>query len=169
MAINVRRATVDDAASIASVLNGVIAEGNLTIFETPFSAEDERRFIESLGPRSALHLADDDGDILGVQSIDLFSAVSRSVGHVATMGTWLRSDARGRAIGRKLFDESAAFARLNGYTKIVIQVLAVNERALRFYRRLGFSDLGIARKHIRLGEVFHDEIYLEMFLDSRNP
>ena len=165
MAINVRQATLDDAAAIAAVLNGVIAEGNLTIFETPFSTEAEKRFIGALGPRSALHVAENDGDILGVQSVDQLSAVSRSVDHVATIGTWLRSDARGRGIGRMLFDESVAFAGLKGYTKIVIQVLAANERALRFYRRLGFVDIGVARKHVRLSDVFHDEIYLEKLLD----
>lgn len=156
---------MDDAAAIAGVLNAVIAEGGLTIFDQPFSAEDERHFISNLGPRSAVYVAELNGEIIGVQSIDKFSDLGSSVGHVATMGTWLRCDARGRGIGRLLSNKSIAFARVNEYTKIVIQVLSVNERALRFYRGLGFCDIGIARKHVRLAGRFFDEVYLEMLLD----
>jgi phosphinothricin acetyltransferase len=165
MPISIRRATVDDAAPIAALLNGVIAEGHLTVFDQPFSVEQERQFITTLGPRSALHVADDDGRILGVQSIDRLSPWASSMNHVATMGTWLTPEARGRGIGRMLFHQSVAFARTSGYAKIVIQVLATNRRSLTFYRGLGFADIGVAKKHVRLSGVLHDEIYLELILD----
>jgi phosphinothricin acetyltransferase len=71
---------------------------------------------------------------------------------------------RGHGIGRLLSEESFRFARANGYTKVVIQVLADNDRALRFYRGLGFRDVGIARQHVRLAGKFHDEVYLEKML-----
>ena len=166
MPITIRRATVEDAALVAGVLNAVIAEGGLTIFDRPFSVDDEKRFLSTLGPRSAVHVAALDGDLVGVQSVDLFSDLGPPVSHVATMGTWLRSEARGRGIGRKLSGASIGFARSNGYTKIVIQVLAGNDRALRFYRRLGFTDIGRARQHVRLAGQLHDEIYLELLLNS---
>jgi len=165
LGVLIRRATPGDAPHVAAVLNGVIAEGALTLFETPFSVDDERAFISSLGPRSALHVAEVNGVIAGVQSIDLFSSVAPSIAHVATMGTWIRSDARGMGIGRQLAEQSFAFAASHDYTKIVVQVLAENERALRFYRNLGFGDIGVARKHVRIGGKFHDEVYMELALD----
>jgi RimJ/RimL family protein N-acetyltransferase len=164
MIASVRRATVEDARRIADVLNAVIAEGAYTLFDVPFSEEDERTFIASLGDRSAVFVAEIDGEIAGVQSVDQFLGYARSTCHVATMGTWLRSGVRGRGIGRLLAAESFRFAQAHGYSKIVIHVLADNERALRFYRRLGFRDIGIARQHVRLGDHFHDEIYLEKIL-----
>ena len=160
----VRRATVDDAARVADVLNAVIAEGMHTLFDAPFSEENERRFILSLGERSALFVAEVAGEIVGVQSLDLFLDYARSTRHVATMGTRLRREVRGRGIGRLLAAESFRFAKANGYTKIVIHVLATNDAALRFYSGLGFEEIGVARKHVRLGDVFHDEIYLERHL-----
>lgn len=159
-----RRATVEDARGVADVLNAVIAEGTYTLFDVPFSEEDERTFIASLGDRAAVYVAEIDGEIAGVQSVDQFLCYARSTSHVATMGTWLRSDARGRGIGRLLAADSFGFARAHGYSKIVIHVLADNERALRFYRGLGFGDIGIARQHVRLGNHFYDEIYLEKIL-----
>jgi L-amino acid N-acyltransferase YncA len=157
----IRQATPRDAPQVASVLNAVIAEGALTLFDAPFSVDDERAFISSLGPRSALHVAEVNGVIAGVQSIDLFSGVAASIAHVATMGTWIRSDARGMGIGRQLAERSFVFAASHGYTKVVVQVLARNERALRFYRGLGFGDIGVARKHVRIAGKLHDEIYME--------
>lgn len=162
--IVIRRATVDDAREIAAVINSVIAEGQYTIFDRPFTEEEERAFISSLGSRSALLIAEITGKIAGVQVLDQFSPFE-STSHVATMGTWLRSDYRGRGIGRQLAEESFGLARDNAYRKIVIQVLAENERALRFYRSLGFRDIGVASAHVRIAGAFHDEIYLEKVLD----
>ena len=163
--MRIRRATVEDADSVSAVLNGVIAEGNLTVFDRPFSADEERTFISSLGLRSVLHVADVDGTIVGVQSVDRFSPLISSLSHVATMGTWVKPEGRGLGIGRTLFKESLSFARSNDYRKVVVQVLATNDRALRFYRGLGFTDVGVFRNHARLSGAFHDEIYLEMPLD----
>jgi RimJ/RimL family protein N-acetyltransferase len=160
----IRKATVSDARGAADVMNSVIAEGKYTIFDTPFSEQEERDFISSLGSRSALYVADISGEIVGIQSIDLFANFAASVRHVATMGTWLRPDFRGRGIGRLLAEETFRFARSHDYGKIVIQVLADNERALHFYRRLGFCDIGIAKQHVRLAGKLHDEVYLELLL-----
>jgi L-amino acid N-acyltransferase YncA len=166
VAVVVRRATIEDASAIAAVLNAVIAEGLLTIFDRPFSVDDERQFISSLSPRSALHVAELNGAVCGVQSIDRFSTVSESISHVATMGTWLAREVRGAGIGRLLSEASIAFARAHGYRKIVVQVLAANHPALRFYRGLGFTDIGVAREHVRLAGELHDEVYLELLLPS---
>jgi RimJ/RimL family protein N-acetyltransferase len=160
----IRQATVNDARQIAAVMNSVIAEGGYTLFDRPFSETEERKFILSLGSRSALHVAVLGVGIVGVQSVDLFSTVARSLQHVATIGTWLRQDFRGRGIGRLLARESFNFAQGQGYRKIVIQVLACNERALVFYGRLGFSEIGIAKQHVQLAGTFHDEIYMEKLL-----
>ena len=161
MATNIRKATAEDAGPVADVMNSVIAEGRYTLLDTPVSEAAERAFISALGQRSALHVAEVDGAIAGVQSIDLFADVAGSMSHVATMGTWLHSDIRGRGIGKLLAAESFQFARDHDYTKVVVNVLADNDRALRFYRGLGFTDIGVARRHVRLNGVFHDEIYLE--------
>ncbi len=157
----IRRATPEDAAAVAAVMNAVIAEGGLTLFDRPFSVDDERRFIESLSPRSALHVAEIDGTIAGVQVIDLYSTASASLAHVATMGTWLRADARGRGLGRALAERSFAFAIEQGYSKIFITVLAGYARAGVFYASLGFETIGIARAHVRLNGVLHDEVLME--------
>ncbi len=169
MKFRVRQATVQDARAVSEVLNSVIAEGGLTIFDQPFTETEERRFIASLGSRSALFVGEAGDEVVGVQSLDLFSGHSASLSHVATIGTWLRSDARSRGLGRLLAEESFRFAKEQGYRKIVIQVLADNHRALRFYKKLGFAEIGVAKRHVHLDGKFHDELFLEMQLGSEPP
>ncbi len=164
MEFHVRQATIMDAKGVADVLNSVIAEGGLTIFNKPFSESEERNFIASLESRRALFVAEAGGEIVGVQALDLFSDHSSAVSHVAGMGTWLRKDVRGHGLGRLLAEQSFRFAREHGYRKIVIQVLASNHRALRFYQGLGFQEIGVARRHVRVGQEFHDEVFLEKHL-----
>lgn len=163
MVLSIRRAAEADAAPVAAVLNGVIAEG-LTLFDERFTVDAERAFIASLGPRSLLHVADVEGRIVGVQSLDRYSNWAESLRHVATMGTWLSGDARGRGIGRALAIETLAAARALAYSKVVVTVLYDNHRALRFYRALGFQTIGVARQHVRRGDTLFDEVFLELLL-----
>ena len=162
----IRRAAPDDAAAVASVLNSVIREGRHTALTKPFTEGEERAFIAGLGDRSALFVAEVDGGIVGIQSIDPDAAAryTDSMRHVATVGTWIRADVRGTGIGRRLAEASLAFARAKAYRKIAIQVLADNERALRFYGGLGFERVGVARDHVRLRDGFRDVVYLEKLL-----
>ncbi len=162
----IRKAGPDDAAAVASVLNSVILEGAHTALTRPFTQDEERAFIAGLGDRSALFVAEVDGEIAGIQSIepDASARYTDSMRHVATVGTWMRAALRGRGIGPRLAEASLAFARAHGYGKIAIQVLADNRRALRFYGNLGFEMVGTARSHVRLEDGLRDVCYLEKLL-----
>jgi ribosomal protein S18 acetylase RimI-like enzyme len=159
--IVIRRATVVDAPQVAAVLNAVIAEGRYTLFDKPFSNAEEEAFIASLGDRAALHVALADELIVGVQCVDRFASYADSVSHIAHIGTWLLPERRGQGIGKRLWAQSLAFARHCRYRKALISVLAHNDQALRFYRSLGFTDIGVAREHVQLNGTFYDEIFLE--------
>jgi RimJ/RimL family protein N-acetyltransferase len=172
LSIHIRRADENDAAQVASVLNGVIAEDGLTVLDASISVEEERRFIAELGDRSLLHVADaGDHGILGVQSLSPISPVwTGSMHHVGTLGTWVAGGWRGIGVGQRLSAATFEFARSRGYQKLSIQVLASNQRALRFYRRLGFRRIGVAKRHVLLRGRYHDEVLLELqFGDSPGP
>ena len=162
----VRRAMPDDAEAVALVLNSVFLEEEYTALTQTFTEEEEHAFIEGLCDRSALFVADVQDGIAGMQSIepDASARYTDSMQHVATVGTWIRAGFRGRGIGPLLAEASFAFARLHDYEKVAIQVLADNHRALRFYGRLGFDRVGIAKRHVRLKGRFRDVVYMERSL-----
>lgn len=162
----IRNATPDDAKAVATVMNAVILEGRWTALTNPFTEAEEHAFICGLGARSAMFVAEVEAKLIGVQVIepDGLAAYTDSMRHVGTVGTWIHVDFRGYQIGERLAAASFAFARDNGYEKLSIQVLAHNERALRFYGKLGFEEIGVARKHVKLDGYFYDAVYLEKFL-----
>ena len=164
----IRKAMPDDAGAVVSVLDSVILEGEYTALTIPITEAEERAFIEGLCDRSALFVAEVNEEVVGIQSIepDASARYTDSMRHVATVGTWIRAGHRGRRIGQLLAEASFAFARAQSYEKISIQVLADNERALRFYGALGFERIGVARKHVRLRDGFRDVLLLEKFLTN---
>lgn len=109
---------------------------------TLWSEEQQRRYIESLSAREAIHVADEDGRVIGFQSLDLWSPIRDSMAHVGQVGTFLLPEARRRGVGRGLWSTTREFAVAAGYRKIVIYVRASNVAAQAFYRGLGFTECG---------------------------
>ena len=76
-------------------------------------------------------------------------------GDAVFYGLGLRPDLTGRGLGREFVDAGIAFARSRlGARRIVLDVAAFNERALKVYERAGFRQTGRHRKAFNYwGEV----------------
>ncbi|MEJ2209529.1 MAG: GNAT family N-acetyltransferase [Anaerolineae bacterium] len=169
----VRRDDLEDAAGVAGVLNSVIAERRYTALAGHWTPEAERAFLQSLGPRSELFVAEvaqgsgpDSGRhrrrIVGFQIVEPFVAYTSTMDHVAHLGTYVLRDWRGRGVGQRLAGATLAFARAQGYEKAVIYVLAHNEGGLAYYGGLGFERRGTLLAQTRIDGVYYDEVVMEM-------
>jgi ribosomal protein S18 acetylase RimI-like enzyme len=164
----IRRAGVDDADGIATVLRSVVAERVHSAIDRAWTAEQQRSYLASLSSREVFHVAiDGSRDIVGYQSLDLYSPILPSMAHVGQLGTFLMPAWRGRGVGRALFDATVQFAESAGYRKLVIQVRASNASAQAFYRRLGFVACGRLRAQVLIDHEEDDEIVMELFLTKR--
>ena len=160
----IRRATPEDGVQTSQLLEVVVAERVHSAIDRAWSGPEQRDYIASLSPRDALHIAvDATGRVVGSQSIERYSPVLNSMGHVAQLGTFVLPEWRGRGVGQALFEVSRQFARSAGYRKIVINVRASNEDAQAFYRRLGFVECGRLTRQVVIDGVEDDEILLEYF------
>lgn len=167
-AFHVRRAVPEDGAGTSRLLEAVVAERVHSAIDRAWTAAEQRDYIQSLSDREALHVAcDSTGQVVGSQSLELYSRALPSMRHVAQLGTFVLSAWRGRGVGQALFDASCRFAAGAGYRKIVIQVRASNAGALAFYRRLGFAECGRLRGQVMLDDREDDEILMEYFLPGR--
>jgi ribosomal protein S18 acetylase RimI-like enzyme len=163
--LQVRRATADDAAGIAAVLSAVVAERVHSAIDRAWSTDEERRFLETLTSRQAIHVAVADASaIIGLQILDLWSSGLESMAHVGQLGTFLLPGHRGRGIGRQLWLASAPVAREAGYRKLVVQVRASNAHARGYYRGLGFAECGRLTRQVVIDGLEDDEIIMELFL-----
>lgn len=162
----VRRDDVEDAAGVAEVLNGVIAEGRFTALTGHWTPEAEQAFLQSLGPRSEVIVAEVLGCIVGFQVIEPFVTYTSTMDHVAHFGTYVRAGHRGCGIGRKLAEATLSFARERGYEKSVVYVMAENQLGLAYYRGLGFKEKGVLLRQTKINGVYHDEVFMELHFEE---
>jgi RimJ/RimL family protein N-acetyltransferase len=159
----IRRAIPSDASEIAGVMKVIASERIHSAIDRAWTVEEERRYLESLSEREAIHVAVDDViGIVGLQVLDRWSASLDSMAHVGQVGTFLLPDWRGRGLGRQLWSATLAFARSAGYRKLVIQVRASNTAAHTFYRNLGFRDCGRLARQVVIDGVEDDEVLMEL-------
>jgi L-amino acid N-acyltransferase YncA len=162
----VRRDDIQDAAGVADVLNSVIAEGRHTALTGHWTPEAEQAFLQSLGPRSEVFVAEVAGRVVGFQVIEPFVTYTSTMDHVAHFGTYVRADFRGRGIGYRLVKATLAFAQEHGYEKSVVYVMAGNELGLAYYRRLGFEEKGVLRRQTKIDGTYHDEVFMELHFEE---
>jgi len=162
--VRIRRASVDDAAAIARILQVVAAERVHSAIDRPWPVEEQRAYLASLSDREVFHVAVAGDAVVGYQSLDRYSSVLPSMAHVGQLGTFLLPDWRGRGVGRALFASTAGFAAAAGYRKLVIQVRGSNAAAQQFYGRLGFVECGRLRAQVVIDGRPDDEVVMEYFL-----
>ena len=158
----IRKATPDDAAAIARLMAGIAAERVHSAITTAWTADQQRGYIVQLSSREAIQVAVED-EIIGLQTLE--QGPFESMAHVAQIGTFLSPEARGRGIGKLLFEQTRAFALAHGYAKFFIQVRGSNGHAQAFYKSLGFIDSGRLRAHVCIDGVFDDEVLMELPLE----
>jgi ribosomal protein S18 acetylase RimI-like enzyme len=158
----IRRASPSDAAGIAAVLEAIVAERVHSAVDRAWSVEEEQRYIQSLSPREAIHVAvDATHEIVGLQILDLWSPILTSMAHVGQVGTFLLPGWRSRGVGRQLWNATLAFALSAAYRKLVVQVRGSNTAARAFYRALGFRDCGRLVRQVVIDGVDDDEVLME--------
>jgi GNAT superfamily N-acetyltransferase len=148
-----------------AVLAIVVNERVHSAIDRVWGVEQERRYLESLSAREAIHVAVDGANhIVGLQTLDRWSTLLDSMAHVGQVGTFLLPAWRGRGVGRELWKATAALAREARYQKLVVQVRGTNAHAQSFYRRLGFAECGRLSRQIMIDDSQDDEILMELFL-----
>ncbi len=163
--LSIRRAMPADAEQIVRVLERIASERVHSAIDRPFTVPQERSYLQSLSSRETTHVAvAASGNIVGYQSLDLWSPMIHSMRHVGQLGTFLLPEWRRRGVGRALFLSTREFARQAGYEKFVIQVRASNLDAQAFYRNLGFFECGRFTRQVRMGDMEDDEVLMEFFL-----
>lgn len=166
--ISIRAVEPGDARAVAGILNAIIEEGIYTVFDTPFTIEDERRFIESYPERGVFLVAvrQSDQRIVGFQNLEPFATYTHAFDHVGVMGTYVAAAHRRQGIAAALFQASFAAARQKRFEKIFAFVRADNPAALAAYRKHGFEVIGTAGRHAKIRGAYIDEVLIEKFLDD---
>lgn len=162
--ISIRRATVDDAASIVAIWQAIVAERVYSAVDTAFTFDEERAYIASLSAREGIFLAEHNGRVIGFQTLDLWARYMHSMDHVGSIGSFLLREWRGRGVGKKLAAHTFDFARSAGFEKLIIFIRASNTAGQKYYQGLGFVPCGRFTRQTKIAGEYDDEILMELFL-----
>jgi ribosomal protein S18 acetylase RimI-like enzyme len=149
----IRRATVDDAHAIWTILEPVFRAGET--YALPRDIGRAEAIDYWCCAEHETFVADGGGEIVGTYFL---RANQRGGGdHVANCGYVTGATAQHRGIARRMLEHSLAHAKERGFRAMQFNfVVGANERAIRLWRRYGFEVVGrlpAAFRHPTLGFV----------------
>ena len=149
-----RSPTSSDAGAMLEYLRQTSEETDFMLRcsdEVTLSEEEEIGYLESVAasPRSLMLAAFVNGRLLGACGIYPLGE-RRKIRHRATFGIALKREAWGRGIAAAMIAETAAYAKEMGYEQIELEVVSVNERAIRLYKKCGFEYYGTRQNAFKL-------------------
>lgn len=104
-----------------------------------------------------------DGALLGMAGFRADPAAKRR--HIGyAWGVYVRAEARGQGLGRRLVEAVVAAAR-GRVTHLRLSVNAANAPARQLYEALGFRAYGTEPAALRVDGRFHDELLMNLDLD----
>jgi len=84
--------------------------------------------------------------------------------HVANVGLAIIAPYRGIGLGKAMLRYLIEWAQAMGYEKMVVEVMACNERALHLFESLGFEREGVRRKQLKIQGNYVDEVMMAKWL-----
>ncbi|MGA9581054.1 MAG: arsinothricin resistance N-acetyltransferase ArsN1 family B [Allosphingosinicella sp.] len=150
-----RAATSEDAAAIAEIYAPFV-RGSAVSFETEPPGESEiRTRIEAGGALYPWLVAEEDGKLLGYSYAARFRD-RPAYRFVVETSVYLRAEAAGRGLGRRLYGHLLAMLEGQGFTQAIAAITLPNLASVRLHERLGFEPAGTYRQvGWKLGE-WHD-------------
>ena len=139
----IRPALPGDAAALLALDRAVRAEGAWLIADPDEIVETLEQRTDRLRasvPGRVWLVATSGPRILGALTISPHRL--RRHAEVGALEILLSQDARGQGLGGRLMEAGISAARAAGLRKVSLAVLAENERAIRLYKRFGFTEEG---------------------------
>ena len=149
--MTVHRVTPGDAARMRALRLEMLADSPLAFLETVAQAaarphEDYRRRIvqASAGRALAQFVADPGGRLIGHAG---GTVMPEEPGVTIVFAVYVTPAHRGTGVLADLVEAVAAWSREVGRPELMLEVVVGNDRAVRAYERLGFTDTGVRVPH----------------------
>ncbi len=169
MKVSVRHATEADADGIARVYSTGVAERVATFETEPRDAADVLARLRSSGPLHptvvAVVVGEGSENVVGAAWLSPYSLRDAYAG-VAEFSVYLDPAVRGRGVGTVLLGALLQAGAAAGVHKVVGRVLVENAPSLALLARLGFTEVGVHRRHGRLDGAWRDVVVVERLLDD---
>ncbi|WP_226065425.1 GNAT family N-acetyltransferase [Kaistella polysaccharea] len=140
METTIRKINKSDNQLLAKIIRSCFHDFEVptpaTVYEDPATDHLYELFTEE---NSALFVAEVDGKLCGCCGIFPTEGLPEKCGELVKF--YIGKDFRGKGLGKKLMEESIAFAKKSGYQSIYIESLPEFSTAVSIYEKQGFSYL----------------------------
>ncbi|MBC1575174.1 GNAT family N-acetyltransferase [Listeria booriae] len=155
----IRKSTQQDAADMLE-LEHLVWTPETTPGETHF--ENEAAYLLR-NPAGSKVVAEIDGKVAGILGYRSPIPVKANE-HVLVLDIAVHPDFQKHGVGSALMDELFRIAKAENKEKILLRVLSNNEKAIKFYTKLGFQVEGRLHKEFILNGDYVDDILMAYFL-----
>jgi phosphinothricin acetyltransferase len=159
----VRPATEDDVPGIAAIYDGQVRTGISTFDLEPPEPSYWAHHLESTEPGDHFLVAVEEGRVLGFAYA---SAYRPRPGYRLTRETsvYLAEEARGRGLGRRLYDDLLALLSEDGMHVALALVAVPNPASVALHESCGFEHLGTMREVGRKFDRWLDTAWFQRIL-----
>lgn len=156
------------AEGFNAIVDAVARERRYIGFVQGPSVESTRAFVRSiLGGAGVQMLAVTKNDAV-VGWCDIVRNPHEGFRHVGRLGMAFLPEYRGRGLGRRLVAQTIGAARRAGIERVELEVFASNERAVAFYRAVGFVIEGVKRRARKLDGQYDDNVFMALLGEDGN-
>jgi len=163
--VQVRIATVDDAAATAEIYNQGIEDRVATYETEPRSPRDQQAWLQSIAGCYPAVVAEIDGQIVGWAGAGPYRARKCYRG-IGEFSMYVRRDWRGQGVGDLLVGGLINEAERLGLWKLLSRIFPFNEASRALCRKHGFREVGIYEKHARLDGPWLDVVIVERLISA---
>jgi len=159
MNIEYREIELYDALNMIEFLSAVGDETDNLSFSADslkLTRESEERFIKGFksSKKNLMLVATLDGKIVANASVERNK--TPRFNHRAELSVVVKRELWGKGIGSRLIELLIDFARESGIEILYLEARSDNERALKLYRKFGFSSIGTYKKFFKINNKYHD-------------
>ncbi len=155
----IRPATRQDLPAITSIYDAEVLGGISTFATTAPGPEHWQSLLASSAPGDHLLVAEEDGVVLGYACSTAYRP-REAYAHTRETSVYLAAEARGRGLGRGLYDGLLAALRRDGVRLAVAVIAQPNEASGALHRACGFESVGVLHE---VGHKFGRWIDTELF------
>lgn len=159
----IRPVDLDDARAVINLLLDIDGESDFMLF-----GKDERKMtVQSIRKKiGEWKKSENSGMFVGILNgefagfIALTSGPSPRTTHRAALVMGVRQAYHGKNVGSSLMRKAETFAKEVGITRLELTVVEHNERALRLYKKMGFTLEGTRHHSLLINDTYVNELYM---------
>jgi len=160
--VTLRAAVLGDVAAITEIFNQGVEDGMATL-DPPHSLEQRQEWFQAHGPSEPVIVAESQEHVVGWASLSQWTN-RVCYDSVKELSIYVRRDRRGTGVGEAMLSRLLRLGQERGLHKVILHCFPENTPAVALYRKMGFVDVGVFRRHGVRNGVWHDILAMERHL-----